>query len=327
MITGVADELRQAGDDSVSDMRIRDARTFVGVSVGGGRGKTTAVARIEARSTGQFALVEARVRQGERGGGLVENSNEHAELAPFQDDVLLAYLRARDVANTVLAVDVPLTLPPCIRCQLECPGVGECVDPSVEWMRRNRPVARTSKSALTPYTQRACEMLLTRAMLAPRETLGQGMGPLSARAAFLRRALAGAYELHRNLIEVHPRATLVRLFGEQAERETRRGALAAVWQRRREMLDHLTTPIDLIGVWPDLVVRNVHVFHAAVAAFSAMFWQLDNWQGPSDLLDPDHEDEGLERAVGEFMEKAGPDGAEWGWIWVPPVRAQKPSRR
>ncbi|MFO0636116.1 MAG: hypothetical protein U0168_25045 [Nannocystaceae bacterium] len=36
----------------------------------------------------------------------------------------------------------------------------------------------------------------------PREALGQGTGPLAARAAFLRRRLSPRLRLHENLIEV-----------------------------------------------------------------------------------------------------------------------------
>ena len=45
-----------------------DFRRFIGVSLGGGRGKTTAVARLEL-SSGTLTLAEARARWGQRGGG------------------------------------------------------------------------------------------------------------------------------------------------------------------------------------------------------------------------------------------------------------------
>src|SRR5439155_14831505 len=97
-----------------------------------------------------------------------------------------------------------------------CPGRDSCVDPAVIEMRRLYgavdPASRASrrgKPPLTPYTQRATEVYLHRRRgIQPRETLGQGMGPLTARAAHLLRALADRFRLHENVIEVYPRATL-----------------------------------------------------------------------------------------------------------------------
>jgi len=40
--------------------------------------------------------------------------------------------------------------------------------------------------------------------IVPREALGQGMGPLTARACFLARALADRFTLNDSLIEVFP---------------------------------------------------------------------------------------------------------------------------
>ncbi|NVB39733.1 DUF429 domain-containing protein [Pseudenhygromyxa sp. WMMC2535] len=328
----------QPGDPGCERARMR---RFVGVSLGGGRGKTTAIARFEYEGDGRLVLAEARSRWGQRGGGLVEDAegSEHAE-APFRDDVLVEWLGRWVDERTVVAFDAPLTLPPCVRCTLACPGIASCEVPVVAWMREHgeRLVIRRGRSdprkpALTPYTQRATELLLERATLQPRETLGQGMGPLAARAAYLRRALSPALRLHENLIEVHPRATLIRLFGDRRERRTRHGSAAQTWEVRKELLGELAEGMAFDRVWPDLVVRKVHVFHAVVSAFSAYCWAKERWRGPEDLLaspavsqppdsrENEHGDPELLRAA---VDALGEMWLEDGWIWTPPRHPRGP---
>lgn len=303
-----------------------DFRRFIGVSLGGGRGKTTAVARLEYdAASDRLTLAEARARWGQRGGGeLAPADDEHGEAA-FRDDVLLRWLADWADERAVVACDAPLTLPPCVRCQLACPGIDACVVPVVAWMREHAELLsiRTGRSdpgkpAVTPYTQRATELLLERATLQPREALGQGMGPLAARAAYLRRALSPRLRLHENLIEVHPRATLIRRFGLRDERRSRQGEVERTWDTRKVMLGQLVEGLAFDRVWPELVVRNVHVFHAVVAAFTAWYWAREAWEGPEDLLVGATlaEREALEHPISEL----GDLWLEDGWIWTPPLR-------
>jgi len=323
-----ANEARAGG----SGARTR-LRRFVGVSLGGGRGKTTAVARLEwdddehEGEGARLVLAEARARWGQRGGGEIDQRDRSAD-APFRDDVLTRWLERFVDDDTICAFDAPLTLPPCVRCTLACPGVDDCTVPVVAWMRRHAPSlvirkGRTDpgKPSVTPYTQRATELLLEHATLQPREALGQGMGPLAARAAYLRRRLSPRLRLHENLIEIHPRATLIRVFGSREERRTRHGSAEQTWETRKAVLDglgRLSPALAFDRVWPDLVVRNVHVFHAVVAAFTAYLWSVEAWQGPEDLLvGLDDEDAALARAIDEL----GDLWLEDGWIWSPPIRA------
>lgn len=297
----------------------RAFRRFVGIGLGGGRGKTTAVARLDLSDDGRKLVVaEARTRRGVRGGGEVGSSR-----VSFRDDVLLAWLDEWVDDTTVVAIDAPLTLPPCLTCMLACPGLDRCRVPIVEWMREHAARLGTAtarrdpnKPWVTPYTQRATELLLEHVTLSPREALGQGMGPLAARATFLRRATATRLRLHENLLEVHPRATLIRRFGAEVERRSRRAENETTWEVRKQMLAELTEGVVFDRVWPELVVRNVHVFYAVIAAMSAVLWARDGWRGPADLVtsaDPGP----LERAVAEL----GDMWLEAGWIWTPPARS------
>ena len=165
-------------------MKKRSFLQILGVDLGGGKSKKTAVATLRVDPHGGATVTEIAPRS----GGL-----------PLYDEALLDLLRGFG-DGTLLCVDAPLTLPPCLRCQVPvCPGQQDCVDPAVVDMRR---IARSGgahvdrrgrrgKPSITPYTQRATEVhLMVERNLAPREALGQGTGPLAARAAHLVRALS-----------------------------------------------------------------------------------------------------------------------------------------
>src|SRR5579862_2697650 len=175
----------------------RAFRTFIGVDLGGGKGKTTAVARL--RLSDPPAVVV----------------DDFGGDRPWFDDRLLAYL-LRHAGEAVIAIDAPLTLTACTRCTLPaCPTAEHCSVQTVRWFRERRDRqghgpggtgAAGGKPRYTPYTQRATEVVLHEEFgILPRETLGQGMGPLTARAAYLTHALAATHRLDRNLIEVYPK--------------------------------------------------------------------------------------------------------------------------
>lgn len=253
------------------------------------------------------------MRQGHRGTG-----NSDGE-ALFRDDVLVAYLREWVDESTAIAINAPLTLPPCVRCTLPCPGVSACDVPAVAWMRRWGPKllprgkSDPSKPVFTPYTQRATEVLWTSVGARPREALGQGTGPLAARAAYLRRVLSPQLRLNENLLEVYPRATLTQLFGKATERGTRHGETQGVWDMRKDVLASLPEGVDYAYVWPEVVVRNTHVFGAVVCAYTAFLWSARAWSGPADFA-------AQEGPTGEAARALGHDWVSDGWIWAPPPR-------
>ncbi len=298
------------------------ARRFIGISLGGGRGKNTAVARIDFDDEGRFVITEARTRSAERGGGEIKGD---APGLPFRDPQLLAWLERWVDEDTLVGIDAPLTLPACIRCTLACPGTDACEVPVVRWMRdwapRLNPREGRSdrhKPHVTPYTQRATELVLASVTGQPREALGQGMGPLAARATYLRRAMGRRLRVHENLLEVHPRATIWRLFGLRQEQATRVGDQAEVVEARREVLSSLSEGFDFDRVWPELVVRRVPVFHALISAFTVLHASRDAQRGPLDL-DVEGEDPTVRRAVRELSSLWSEDG----WVFTPQSRATR----
>jgi predicted nuclease with RNAse H fold len=192
----------------------RPFRTFIGVDLGGGKGKTTALTRLRWEPAG--APGDPAAGPGLAGSALIveDCGGGRPTPPPFYDERLVEYLR-RYRAEAVVAMDAPLTLTACVRCQLAvCPGVMSCLVPTVRWFRERGTAAdRLGKPKYTPYTQRATEVVLHEDHgIMPRETLGQGMGPLTARMAYLRRALSADFVLNENLLEVYPKATLTQLF-------------------------------------------------------------------------------------------------------------------
>jgi predicted nuclease with RNAse H fold len=254
---------------------------FIGVDLGGGRGKKTALAVLE-RS---------------REGVTVTRLAPRAKEAPLYDKALLAAIRER-AEGAVVCLDAPLTLPPCLRCsEPVCPGQEACIDAEVVAMRAlatNDPADkrdhRRGKPTITPYTQRATDLYLRKRGLIARETLGQGMGPLAARAAHLVRALAPHFRLNHNLIEVYPRATL-ELSGFREPYKKR-------IDRRIDILAALPDLTFGPGVWREECRQSDHVFDAVLCAYTGYLRERDGWQiSPlaADQIDPQ------------------------GWIWVPPA--------
>jgi predicted nuclease with RNAse H fold len=252
---------------------------------------------------------------------------------PWHDAVLIEYLDSLD-KGAVVAVNAPLTVPACVRCQLAaCPGKQVCEDPAVVWLRtegaeivdqaiesdRDRIVAipgghgghgahgsstsrrapgrlPRSKPRIEPYVHRGSEIIMhyERGLL-PRDSLGAGISPISARGAHLRRVLATmGFELNRNLLEVSPRATVHALFGARQARGYKRNA--DPWESRVAIIESLkdmrfATQSRLAR---EDVLRNDHCFEALLSSYTAYLWARDGWALPDELFTAD------------------------GWIWTPP---------
>lgn len=262
---------------------MRTFRSFIGVDLGGGKGRNTAVAILRAVDDPGPVKVEVRWY------GTGDASN-------FYDPELLRRLLAEPEA--IIAIDAPLTLPACVRCQLErCPGNLACEVPILRWFRDQAgPAPDLHKKPLyTSYTQRATEVLLhKRHHVVPRETLGQGMGPLTARAAYLVRALRPTFALGENLIEVYPKATLHQLFGREVAARYKRTPVAD--QTRLQIFNRLPELRFGPGAWKQhaLELDRDHEFDAIIAAYTAYLYSRGACEPPPDEI-----------------------VAADGWIWAP----------
>jgi hypothetical protein len=265
----------------------RPCTRFIGVDLGGSRGKTTALAELRLTPDG----VEV---------GEVAKSAGH----PWTDDSLMERLSGLG-ADTVLAIDAPLTRPACDRCELPvCPGMEACVDPAVIWLRtegrsavkkvaveatvdgRPRVIGPIAQARLAPYAHRATDVALTyQRGLLPVSSLGAATGSIAARAGQLRRRLRTAgFELHDNLLEVSPSATVAALCGPRAARGYKRDA--DPWRTRAMILEKLS---DLTFAARSRMARedalgNDHCFDAVLSAYTAYLWARDGWEPPEGVF-------------------------------------------
>jgi predicted RNase H-like nuclease len=273
----------------------RPFTTFIGVDLGGGKGKNTAVARLVRRDDHLW----------------VEEALAKIDGGPLYDGRLLAYL-LEHAEGAVCAVDAPLSLPVCLRCRRPtCPGAEACTDETVVWFRSRAPAppagatVRNGKPLATPYTQRASEVVLHRSyQILPRETLGQGMGPLTARAHYLTHALRPTYRVDENLIEVYPKATIHQLFGDRKARSYKRQTAAA--RVRLSIIEQLVAEEGLAFArkprnWPEFCDQSDHLFDALICAYTGYLWARDGWELPA-----------TDRTVFEGD----------GWIWFPGARTE-----
>jgi predicted RNase H-like nuclease len=122
------------------------------------------------------------------------------------------------------------------------------------------------------------------------------MGPLTARAHYLRRALEGSFRLNENLLEVYPRASIHALCGVEAARRYKRHA--DTWRTRAEILETLAHELRF-EVWREGCLENDHCFDAVICAYTGYLWAKEGWTLPE-------EDR-------EVFERDG-------WIWCPPFR-------
>ena len=292
----------------------RPFHRFVGVDLGGARGKTTAVAHLTARADGTVWVEHVATR--------APGSREL-----WRDDTLGDHLAALG-GDAVVAIDAPLTAPACGRCVLPaCPGMEACVDPAVVWLRTEgreltleageagREIAGRTvvhhvapsrpRARLVPYAHRATEVVTCFDQeLLPATVLGNAVGPIASRAAYLVRRLAGAgLALHERVLEVSPAATIAALFGRKVARGYKRDA--DPWETRASILESLRdlsfAPQSRLA--REDTLRNDHCFEAILTGYTAFLWARDGWTMP-----------------------AGWNAAD-GWIWAPPKAAKPPSPR
>jgi hypothetical protein len=178
---------------------------FVGVSMAGGKTDKTSIAVLEyfpdRRRVFLRSLREKVRAEGDKSSDFILQSLLTDVAGEFDSDVPFKSI----------AIDAPLSLPVCLRCDLPCPGYEDCGESHIQWMWRahsERSKSKRPNKIFTPYTERCSEIHIANHLeepFYPSHALGANAAPLAARAIFLGRRLTTP------LIEVFPKLTLWRI--------------------------------------------------------------------------------------------------------------------
>ncbi|MCB9026676.1 MAG: DUF429 domain-containing protein [Bdellovibrionaceae bacterium] len=158
--------------------------SFVGLSLAGGKTDKTCIAVLEYYpDPGKIFLKELKDKINSEDGKTSSDLELHKALEKISTPL------------EMIAFDVPLQLPKCIRCQLKCPGYDVCQEPEIKWLRKFYIKNNLEKKPIrqfTPYTERCIENYLRteleEAFNLP-HALGANAAPLTARAHYLSRRL------------------------------------------------------------------------------------------------------------------------------------------
>jgi predicted nuclease with RNAse H fold len=193
-----------------------------------------------------------------------------------------------DRSPTLIAIDAPLTLPPCLTCPSFCrgPGRGLC---------ELRAAEAVWAVAGNPVTERLTEVRL-RAELESGPLPAMRIAQIAARGvALARRILAGGTRLGPpgavEVLEVYPYASLSRL-GQGDIRLSPRAKGEDEDAFAARLLEGLATHVDGVEDHSN-VLLTTHVRDALVAAYTG-------WLSP----------DGLEQPPGDYNVASG-------WIWLP----------
>lgn len=247
---------------------------FIGVSLGGARSDRTCIVVLGLNSkTAQFYWSDFYEGIGPK------LSASHLE-NPDQIFIELIHEIAADSKKNQsfiqsIAVDSPLSLPPCFpACLEECNGYEDCAKPSVRWMNEEclRQRAENPKvKYFTPYTQRPVDLHFKYSGIPvevlPDETLGSNSAPVAARAQYLRKRLS-AFQW----IEVWPKFSIYSLqnfLGIQlheclAYRDVEEGL-----KMRKKIFNQIVIRTGLVieTAESDKCVANVHLLEAFICAW------------------------------------------------------------
>lgn len=254
-------------------LRKIECHEFAGLELGGSKGARTTFISIKYYPGKKRIFIDKIVEkiQGDR--------------TVSGDDRLIELLET--TAARTVAVNSPLSLPPCIGCVMpECPGISRCVVPEVEYMRHVATQTDVRQEKMpTPYTQRAADVYL-RQLIAKGlpvaidvdETLGASNAPLTARFQYLRSHLP-----KQSFIEVNSKITTARLadwFG-FSSRELRRyrgmehGLLNRVFLLQKMEKKQRDLPgiphLFLYETDMQLLAASIHAFDAFMAAMVCVY--------------------------------------------------------
>lgn len=193
-----------------------------------------------------------------------------------------------------IAVDAPLTFPPCLVCDVAaCPGAQGCPKESVKWMREESERRRWSKAKTPPpYTHRPVDLLMRGKWqedaplpLPSDEAFGSSRAPLAARISYLRKHFDC-----KALIEASPRFAIAGLadwYGVSARELRRCRDMEYGAENRFTILNKMAEKAAVPGL-PHLFLYMTDVVNLSkeLAGFDALLCALMALCHDLDLLEP-----------------------------------------
>lgn len=255
---------------------------FLGLSLGGAKSDRTCLTVIDYYRKQDKAFVVDIYE----GIGPSDDLTADQALIALVDEIAheLSERNESESSVKVMAVDAPLTLPPCLAgCDAACEGYESCKKPEVRWMRQQFRRAQEKKRKLkhfTSYSQRPVDLYFRykhpEENLFQDETMGANLAPQAARMHYLKRFFG---DMH--LIEVWPKLTLYYLqkLLKLSKRELMSYRHLEDGVRVREhVVERLIEKSNLFIYERDLkkFVSNMASFDSLLCAWSALQYDLGN---------------------------------------------------
>lgn len=249
---------------SKAQLQDAEALRFIGVSLSGGKADKACVLVLDYYPHAKKIFVSKLIEKIKAEEFISADLKIH--------EILQQYLEQ----SHSIAFDVPLTLPRCMTCVLNCPGYETCNETEIKWMRNHYHEnidKKKPKKLFTPYTQRCVDAYLSTLIdenLEPQHALGANLAPLTARGIFIQR------RLNKSILEVFPKLTAWKL-GEhlKVNRSSLRSIRHSVGgdEARRVFLNQLTDKMGVFIYQQDFksMVDNHHAFEALLCALTALF--------------------------------------------------------
>ena len=239
---------------------------FIGISLGGGKSDRTAITILEYYIEQQKLIVNSVFDRLKTEGEKSADLKIHEILEQYKKD------------TKFVAIDVPLSLPKCFRCELKCPGYEICEETEIKWMWKQygqRAQKNKNHKMFTPYTQRCSETFWSEELeggWSVGDALGSNQAPLLARGRFIQRRAQQVF------IEVIPRLSLltwaksvkISKIQVNSHRHSASGMIA-----REYLLRHLADELDIFIYEHDrnLMAEHLVAFDSLWAALTA-FWKF-----------------------------------------------------
>lgn len=244
---------------------------YLGLSLAGGKTDKTALCSLEYYPKQQKVF-------------LTRLFNRIKSEGQVSADLKVCSLVAECEKPKALAMDAPLQLPKCLRCEKKCPGYETCTETEIQWMwkhHESRMQEKRPNKLFTPYTERCADLYLATQLdekIQIQHALGANMAPLTARALFLQRRMKVP------VIEGNPKVSLWR-FGQKLHVSKSHLRFHKHWETGAETREHLLQKmIDKKWIFiyeqdRKELIENSNSFDSLIMALTSLLYHHGQCEG------------------------------------------------